>query len=151
MSILMLSASTSAMAVEPAAGTLVVVNAWSRATAPGAPVGVAYFEIVNSGGQDALLHIETPVAQQVEMHSTANVGGLMQMRRVLSVDVPAHGRVRFEPNGLHVMLIDLVRPLKKGDRFTLTLTFQHAGPVRVEALVQDLGTMTAPVGEDRGK
>jgi hypothetical protein len=70
---------------------------------------------------------------------------------VLSVDVPAHGRVRFEPNGLHVMLIDLVRPLKKGDRFTLTLTFQHAGPVRVEALVQDLGTMTAPVGEDRGK
>ena len=67
MSILMLSASTSAMAVEPAAGTLVVVNAWSRATAPGAPVGVAYFDIVNSGGQDALLHIETPVAPQVEI------------------------------------------------------------------------------------
>jgi copper(I)-binding protein len=151
MSILMLSASTSAMAVEPAAGTLVVVNAWSRATAPGAPVGVAYFDIVNSGGQDALLHIETPVAPQVEMHSTATVGGLMQMRRVLSVEVPAHGRVRFEPNGLHAMLIDLVRPLKKGDRFPLTLMFQHAGPVRVEAIVQDLGTMTAPGGKDPDK
>jgi periplasmic copper chaperone A len=151
MSILMLSASTSAMAVEPAAGTLVVVNAWSRATAPGAPVGVAYFDIVNSGGQDALLHIETPVAPQVEMHSTATVGGLMQMRRVLSVEVPAHGRVRFEPNGLHAMLIELVRPLKKGDRFPLTLMFQHAGPVRVEAIVQDLGTMTAPGGKDPDK
>lgn len=111
LSILMLS--TSVMAVEPPAGSLVVVRAWSRATAPGAPVGVAYFEIVNSGGQDALIHIETPVARQVEMHSMATVGGLMQMRRVLSVDVPAHGRVRFEPNGLHAMLIDLVRPLKK--------------------------------------
>lgn len=139
------------MAVEPAAGTLVVVNAWSRATAPGAPVGVAYFDIVNSGGQDALLHIETPVAPQVEMHSTATVGGLMQMRRVLSVEVPAHGRVRFEPNGLHAMLIELVRPLKKGDRFPLTLMFQHAGPVRVEAIVQDLGTMTAPGGKDPDK
>lgn len=140
--ILVLSAS--AMAAEPSASSLVVVRAWSRATAPGAPVGVAYFELVNSGGQDALIHIETPVARQVEMHSMATVGGLMQMRRVLSVDVPAHGRVRFEPNGLHAMLIDLVRPLKKGDRFELTLAFQHAGPVRVEAIVLDLGTMTPP-------
>jgi periplasmic copper chaperone A len=73
------------------------------------------------------------------------------MRRVLSVEVPAHGRVRFEPNGLHAMLIELVRPLKKGDRFPLTLMFQHAGPVRVEAIVQDLGTMTAPGGKDPDK
>jgi periplasmic copper chaperone A len=143
--------SASAMAVEPSTGNLVVVNAWSRATAPGAPVGVAYFEIVNSGGQDALIHIETPVARQVEMHSTATVGGLMQMRRVLSVDVPAQGRVRFEPSGLHAMLIDLLRPLKKGDLFPLTLIFQHAGSVRVEAIVQDLGTMTAPGGKATDK
>ena len=64
-------------------------------------------------GQDALKHIDTPVARRVEMHSMATVGGLMQMRRVLSVDVPAQGRVRFEPSGLHAMLIDLLRPLKK--------------------------------------
>jgi copper(I)-binding protein len=134
----------SAMAAEPSAGSVVVERAWSRATAPGAAVGVAYFEIVNSGGQDALIRIETPVARQVEMHSTATVGGVMQMRRAASVDVPAHGRVRFEPNGLHAMLIDLARPLKKGDRFELTLAFQHAGAVRVEAIVQDLGTMTPP-------
>jgi copper(I)-binding protein len=147
--IVILSAST--MAVEPAAGSLVVVNAWSRATAPGAPVGVAYFEIVNSGGPDALIHIETPVARRVEMHSMATVGGLMQMRQLLSVDVPAQGRVRFEPSGLHAMLIDLVRPLKKGERFELTFAFQHSGAVRVEAIVQDLGTMTAPGAKDTDK
>ena len=149
LSIVILSASV--MAAEPAAGSLVVVNAWSRATAPGAPVGVAYFEIVNSGGQDALIHIETAAARQVELHSMATVGGLMQMRPLLAVDVPAHGRVRFEPSGLHAMLIDLVRPLKKGDRFELTLAFQHSAPVRVEAIVQDLGTMTAPGGKDTDK
>jgi copper(I)-binding protein len=130
---------------------MMVVSAWSRATAPGTPVGVAYFEIVNLGGPDALLHIETPVAREVQMHSMATVGGLMQMRPVLSVDVPARGRVRFEPSGLHAMLIDLVRPLKKGDRFELTLAFQHAGQVRVEAIVQDLGTMTAPGGKETGQ
>jgi copper(I)-binding protein len=143
--------SASVMAVEAAAGSLVVVNAWSRATAPGAPIGVAYFEIVNSGGQDTLIHIDTPVARQVEMHSMATVGGLMQMRQLLTVDVPVHGRVRFEPGGPHAMLIDLVRPLKKGDRFELTLTFRHSGPVRVEAIVQDLGTMTAPGATDTDK
>ena len=47
------------------------------------------------------------------MHSMAIVGGIMQMRELLSVDVPAKGRVRFEPGGLHVMLVDLLRPLKK--------------------------------------
>lgn len=142
LSILMLP--TSVLATEPPARTLSVVKAWSRATASGASVGVAYFEILNSGGEDVLTHIETPVARRVEMHSMATVGGLMRMRRVLSVDVPAHGRARFEPNGLHAMLIDLVRPLKKGDRFEMMLTFQNAGPVHVEAIVQDLGTMTPP-------
>ena len=72
----------------------------------------------------------------------------MRMRPVTSVDVPARGRVRFEPSGMHVMLIDLVRPLRKGDRFPLLLVFQHAGPVRVEAIVQDLGTLTPPGGKD---
>jgi copper(I)-binding protein len=118
------------MSAETSAGSLVVVRAWSRATVPGVPVGVAYFEIVNSGGKDALLHIKTSVARDVEMHSMATVGGLMQMRRVLSVDVPARGRVRFEPNGLHAMLLDLVRPLNRGDHFELTLAFQHAGQLR---------------------
>ncbi len=126
------------------AGSLEVVKAWSRATAPGATVGVAYFEIINSGAQDALVRVEAPVAAHAQMHSMATIGGVMQMRELQTVEVPAHGRVRFEPGGLHVMLIDLVRPLKKGDRFPLTLVFQHADPVHTQAIVQDLGTMTPP-------
>lgn len=110
-SIFMLS--TTMLAAAPPAGSLQIVQAWSRATAPGASVGVAYFKIVNSGDEDKLIHIEAPVARQAQMHSMAIVGGIMQMRELLSVDVPAKGRVRFEPGGLHVMLVDLLRPLKK--------------------------------------
>ena len=137
-----------ALAADQRTGSLTITQPWSRATAPGAAVGVVYFEIVNSGAQDTLVHVEAPVARQLEMHSMATIGGVMQMRQVLSVDVPAQGRVRFEPGGLHVMLIDLVRPLKKGDRFPLMLVFQHAGPMRVEVIVQDLGTLTSPGGKD---
>lgn len=132
----------------PVAGTpvksLEVVNAWSRATPPGINIGVAYFDIVNRGEQDVLERVESPVARQAEMHSMTTVAGVMQMRELHSLNVPAGGRVRFEPNNLHVMLIDLVQPLKKGDRFSLTLVFRHAGAVHVEAIVQDLGAMSGP-------
>jgi copper(I)-binding protein len=137
-----------ALAADQRTGSLTITQPWSRATAPGAAIGAAYFEIDNAGAVDTLLRIESPIARQVEMHTSYTEGGTMRMRPITSVDVPARGRVRFEPSGLHVMLIDLIRPLRKGDRFPLTLVFQHAGPVRVEAIVQDLGTLTPPGGKD---
>jgi periplasmic copper chaperone A len=146
LSLLMLS--TQVAIAAPPGGSLEIVKPWSRATAPGTTVGVAYLEIVNSGKQDTLVRVEATVARRVEMHSMATVGGVMQMRELLSVDVPAQGRVRFEPSGLHMMLIDLAHPLKKGDRIPLILVFQHAGKVPAEAIVQDLGTMTPPGGKD---
>ncbi len=123
-------------------GTLVVTRAWSRSTPPGISVGVAYFEIVNSGAADTLLSIESPLAQRVEMHATTTVDGLMQMRQVQSAAVPPGGRVVFEPSGLHAMLIGLKQPLKEGERLPLTLIFRHAGTVRVEAVIRGLGTET---------
>jgi len=130
--------------------SVTVTRAWSRATPPGATVGVAYFEIVNSGAGDELTGIDSPAAQRVEMHSTTMNGGLMQMRQTDSVAVPAHGRVAFEPQGLHAMLIALRKPLKEGDRLALTLTFRHAGKVDVTAVVQGLGAETAPPNDDHG-
>ncbi len=123
-----------------------VVRAWSRATPPGVTVGVAYFEITNGGAQDELIAISSPVAARVEMHSTTMAGGLMQMREAESVDVPAKGRVVFEPGGLHAMLIDLKKPLIEGARLPLTLVFRRAGKVSVEAVVQGIGG-EAPVAE----
>jgi copper(I)-binding protein len=123
-------------AATPAPASVKVLNAWSRATPPGASVGVAYFEIVNSGAADALTGIESPVAERVEMHSVSMNGAVMQMRPVASVQVPAGARISFKPGGLHAMLIDLKQPLQQDQRFALTLLFEHAGRVRVEVLVQ---------------
>ena len=128
--------------------SLTVVQPWSRATAPGASVGVAYLEIVNAGAADTLTGIESPVAAHVEMHSMTTVNGVMQMRQLSSVEVPAKGRLQFTPGGLHVMLIDLKQPLREGDRFPLTLVFRSAGRLQVEAVVQGLGTSTAPATKD---
>ncbi len=129
------------------AGALTVTQPWSRATPPGAVTGAAYFEIINAGAADTLFRIESPVAREVEMHMSSVEGGVMHMRPMSSVTVPEHGRLRFDPGRLHVMLIDLQQPLKEGERFPMTLVFQHAGRLSVEVVVGGLGASSAPTQE----
>jgi protein SCO1/2 len=132
-------------AADPASSESIrVAGAWSRATAPGASVGVVYFEVINSGPADTLLTIECPAAQRVEMHATTRTDGIMKMRPVSSADIPARGRLSFQPGGLHAMLIGLKQPLEEGGRLPLTLVFQRAGKLRFEAAIQGLGTMNPP-------
>jgi periplasmic copper chaperone A len=119
---------------DPAPG-LSVAHAWARATPPGIGVGAAYFEITNTGEADELLAISTPVAQRVEMHATTMQGGLMQMRQVLKVAVPARGTLRFAPSGLHAMLLGLKQPLAAGQQVPLRLTLKQAGAIEVQATV----------------
>lgn len=128
-----------ALGADQHAGSLTVTQPWARATPPGATTGAAYFELINAGGADILLRIESPVAREVEMHLSHMDGGIMQMRPMSSVNVPEHGRVRFAPEGLHVMLFDLRQPLRENQHFPMTLVFQRAGSVRVEALVLGIG------------
>lgn len=73
------------------------------------------------------------------MHQTLLKGSVMEMRQVDSVGVPAHGDLRFEPGGLHVMLLGLKAPLKEGQHFTLRLQFEHAGAIPADIIVRALG------------
>ena len=128
------------------AGTLKIEHPWSRPTAPGVSVGVGYMVIVNAGPADALVDASTPVAGRVELHQTRMDGGMMKMRRVGKVDVPAGTTVRLEPGGLHMMLIGLRQPLAEGARLPLVLRFEKAGEVKVELKVETDGP--AAKGDD---
>ncbi len=57
----------------------------------------------------------------------SNEGGVMRMRRVDSLDLPAGKTVVLEPGGYHVMLLDIVRPLKAGERVAVTLVIEEGG------------------------
>ena len=125
-------------------GDIQIRHPWSRATAPGAKVAAGYMELRNSGAQpDRLLSIETPVAQRVEMHISQRDGEVMRMRQVKSFEVPARERYEMRPGGSHLMLVDIARPLKKGERFPLKLRFERAGEIEVQVEVQDLGARHA--------
>jgi copper(I)-binding protein len=118
------------------AGELAVVDAWARATPPGAGVAAAYLTIDNAGGgADRLLGASSDAAGRVEVHETRRDGEVMRMRKAEPLDIPAGERVVFGPGGLHVMLMELKEPLRQGDTLSLTLRFEHAGEFRVQASI----------------
>ncbi len=130
-------------AVALAAGTGPTVDhAWARAT-PGAARTTAAYLRMRSDTPDRLVALATPVAGKTELHTHVEQNGLMQMVAVEhGLDLPAGATVDLLPGGLvHVMLTDLRRPLKAGETFPLTLTFEHAGPREVAVHVERLGAM----------
>ena len=122
--------------VHPAVGaTVSVSNAWSRATPPATTVGVVYAELVATAA-DALIAIDAgDVAERAELHVSSNEGGTMKMRPMTSVTLAASQPVRFQPGGMHIMLIGLRKPLVAGTAVPLTFKFRSAASLRVEAKV----------------
>ena len=101
-----------------------VKDPWVRAPAPGQKVAGAYMELVSRTNNN-LVAVSSPAAARVELHSMTMEEGVMKMRQVGRIELPAGRPVRLAPGGLHIMLIDLKQPLKPGDRVPLTLTLQR--------------------------
>jgi copper(I)-binding protein len=126
-----------------------VTHPWARATPGGAKVGGAYLEMkAATGRNDRLVGARTAVAGSVELHTHAMDGGVVRMRRVNAIPVRGGGSVVLKPGGFHLMLMDLKAPLKEGDLLKLTLVFETAGEIEVEATVEPIGAM-GPHGFDK--
>ncbi len=123
-----------------------VAHPWARATPGGVTNGAAYLEIKTADGvTDRLISASSPVAGRVELHTHILDGEIMRMRRVDNLTLKPGSSVVLQPHGDHVMLMDLKAPLKEGDLVKMTLTFEKAGPLEVEATVEPIGA-TGPHG-----
>ncbi len=99
--------------------------------------GAVYVTLSNGGSQaDSLISASSDAAKTVELHEVQQEGGVMKMRPVKSIPVPAGGRVELKPGGYHIMLLDLKHDLKPGDKVPVTLSFEHGGELRIEAAVR---------------
>ena len=62
---------------------------------------------------------------------------MMGMRPIESLELPAGEEVSLEPGGYHIMLFELKAPIADGDTIPVTLTFEKAGEVTVDAEARD--------------
>lgn len=123
-----------------AAGSPVTVtDPYVRAVPPGQPNSAAFMVLTNVGSADrALVAAASPAAKVVELHTHQMVDGMMQMRQIERIDLPAGASVELKPGGLHVMLIDLTGPLAPGAEVPLTLTLDDGSSLALTAPVRML-------------
>lgn len=119
--------------------SLSVSDARARPTVTAAQTAVVYLTIANSGaGADRLQGVSAGIGK-ASLHSSSMSGGVMRMRAIDGLDIPAKSTVKLEPMGNHIMVEGLKAPLGEGASFPLILRFRNSPPqtvavqVRVEA------------------
>lgn len=125
------------------AGDVTVSDAWTRATVPGQEGAALQFSITSR--KDArLVAVSSPVAGAAEMHSMTHENGVMKMHAIEFLPLPADKMVDLGASGNHVMLLNLKKPLKAGEKMPFTVTVQfadkHKAMVKAKAEVRPLAT-----------
>jgi copper(I)-binding protein len=125
-----------------AGGHVMISDPYVRAVPPGQPNSAAFMTLMNHGDKTrSLVAAKCPAAKVVELHTHTMEEGMMKMRRIDQIDIPAQGSTTLEPGGLHVMLIGLTQDLKMGDKVPVTLVFADGAEEQVEAPVRKIQMM----------
>lgn len=110
-------------------------DAWVRATEIGN--SAAYVKIINDGFEsDRLVGAYTDVCNTVELHTHLKEGNVYKMRPVEAIVIPAKQAIELKEGGLHIMLLNIVKPLKEKDKVKLILFFEKAGEISILAEVR---------------
>jgi hypothetical protein len=127
-----------------------VTDAWA------VPVGddgsaAAVYATVTAAGDDELTggDVDATVARRVEVVNPGteadgepghlghlDPGGSLAEDHGHTVELPAGRPVALAPDGAHLTLDVLARPLRPGDTFELTLTFENGPPTTTEVEVR---------------
>lgn len=126
-----------------ASGGLTVSGAWVRVLPGDLPAG-AYFTLKNdTDGDVTLTGAAAPDFTRAMLHNSVSRDGVEKMVHVDAVPVPAHGEIRFQPGGYHVMLMKRRHPLKIGESIPITLRFDDGRAVTADFRLRGPAAMGA--------
>lgn len=119
-------------------------DAWARLAAEGVNDTTAYAEIINlTDNTDRLLGASSPWADRVVFEKYEMVGYDMVAKVVPSIKIGVRKTVKLRPGEYHIKLLGLTQKLVPDQKIPITLRFQNAGRVEMEASIsnQKLGNM----------
>ncbi len=140
----------------PSGPQIKVENAWARPSRVGMgnmgggemgqgnmggmTTSAVFMTIINEGKEpDRLVGVKSDAAENVEIHQSIMEGDVMRMQPVEGgIEIPAKGQVELKPGGYHIMLINLKRELKPGDRITVVLEFEKSGQKTLQVEVKEM-------------
>lgn len=116
-----------------------VINPYIREMPPGQTISASFMTLKNNSNNDiALNNISSTIAKRVELHQHTEVNGMMEMRQVKKITIPAKGEVSLKPGGYHAMLFDIKEGMKSGDSAELKLSFDNGTEQTIKVDVMDI-------------
>jgi copper(I)-binding protein len=129
------------------AQTVVVKDAWARATVQGQKASGAFMSLTSATGT-RLISVSSPVAGVTEVHEMRIEGDIMKMQALAhGLELPAGKTVELKPGSYHLMLMDLKMPLKKDSSIPVTLVFVDAKGVESKAEIKVPVSTMAPMAK----
>lgn len=141
---LFLCLSTAVFSADSSQGNLEVHKPWIREAPPVVKVLAGYFTLHNHTDKThTVLNVSSPQFNRVEIHRTQLKNDTARMLPVTKIMISPHGKVVFEPGGLHLMLIKPKKIYRSDDNIHLTLhlsdksTFDFTAPVKKSRGMED--------------
>ena len=118
---LIAAASLMALSLAWADAPLQFEDPWSPLAPPGRTM--AGFVVIDNPGPDDIVLVDASSTQfgRVEIHTMAMDDGVMRMRRLDELEVPAGESVTLEPGGRHFMLYEPTATFEDGDHIEIEL------------------------------
>ena len=122
--------------INTANAKIIVDNAWARLTPNG--MGAVYFEIKNTNIEDDfLIQASSPNAKSVMIHETQRMGNMTHMKHHTNgTKIPANSSILFEPGSFHIMLSQIDKNFKLGDKILINLNFQNHDDISIEPILK---------------
>lgn len=129
------------LAASPVLADVTAENAWMQpALRPGAAVA-AYVTLRNtSQAPDRCRVTGSDITPSVHLHETVNVGDVMRMKAVESIDLRPGGELAMSPGTMHIMMTGVTVPLKADDIVTVTFACEESGALEVPVKVVPFGS-----------
>lgn len=129
----------STLALASQADDIQVSNPYAREVPPGSPTSASFMVLKNTGTSDIkLTGASSQVSKVVELHTHINNHGVMRMRRLPFISIAASKETKLQPGGLHIMLINLHKPLVAGKNIEVVLRFEDGSTKTVNMPVKSV-------------
>ena len=122
---------------------LYIDQAWVRLNPGGQGPAAGYMTIHGGEKPVKLLRVTSDGAMRIEMHESIEQNGMMTMKAIDSVDVPATAKVKFAPGGKHLMIFDINPAILEEGKMSMTLLFSDGERLIVDAPIQKGGSGSA--------
>ncbi|TNE41510.1 MAG: copper chaperone PCu(A)C [Sphingomonadales bacterium] len=119
---------------------LYIDQAWVRLNPNGQGPAAGYMTIHGGEQPVKLLRVTSEGAMRIEMHESIEENGMMKMKAIEAVEIPAKGEVKFAPGGKHLMVFDINPAIVENGKMSMTLLFSDGQRLIVDAPIQKGGS-----------